>query len=468
MTARVLVVDDLAPNVKLLEARLTSEYFDVVTASSGAEALKLAGESPPDIILLDVMMPGMDGFECCRRLKADARTRHIPVVMVTALSESEDRVRGLEVGADDFLTKPVNDVALYARIRSLVRLKMLADEWRLRQITNLQLDPGGLSGAGNEDSAENARVFVIDENATHIDRIRRALAADGDTVEIATDPEGGLTVLAEQDFDLVIVSLLLRDADGLRLCARIRGQAKTRGLPILALIEQGDHERLARALDIGINDYLVHPIDRNELLARVRTQVRRRRYQDRLRATLEQNVVAALTDSLTGLHNRRYLSRHLDGLLADARKNAKPLALLMVDIDHFKNVNDTHGHAVGDEVIRVVANRLQQHVRSFDTVARWGGEEFVVAMPDASLDVATTVAERLRRKIAVAPARMDSEGLELPITISIGIAVVAAGNDGAADLLQRADAALYAAKRAGRNRVASSGESDSSKDALAS
>jgi len=408
----------------------------------------------------------MDGFECCRRLKADARTRHIPVVMVTALSESEDRVRGLEVGADDFLTKPVNDVALYARIRSLVRLKMLADEWRLRQITNLQLDPGGMSGAGNEDSAERARVFVIDENATHIDRIRRALAADGDTVEIATDPEGGLSVLAEQDFDLVIVSLLLRDADGLRLCARIRGQAKTRGLPILALIEQGDHERLARALDIGINDYLVHPIDRNELLARVRTQVRRRRYQDRLRATLEQNVAAALTDSLTGLHNRRYLSRHLDGLLADARKNAKPLALLMVDIDHFKSVNDTHGHAVGDEVIRVVANRLQQHVRSFDTIARWGGEEFVVAMPDASLDVATTVAERLRRKIAAAPARMDSEGLELPITVSIGIAV--ASNDGAAELLQRADAALYAAKRAGRNRVASSGESEGSKDALAS
>jgi len=466
MTARVLVVDDLAPNVKLLEARLTSEYFDVLTASSGAEALKIAGESPPDIILLDVMMPGMDGFECCRRLKADARTRHIPVVMVTALSESEDRVRGLEVGADDFLTKPVNDVALYARIRSLVRLKMLADEWRLRQITNLQLDPGGMSGAGNEDSAERARVFVIDENATHIDRIRRALAADGDTVEIATDPEGGLSVLAEQDFDLVIVSLLLRDADGLRLCARIRGQAKTRGLPILALIEQGDHERLARALDIGINDYLVHPIDRNELLARVRTQVRRRRYQDRLRATLEQNVAAALTDSLTGLHNRRYLSRHLDGLLADARKNAKPLALLMVDIDHFKSVNDTHGHAVGDEVIRVVANRLQQHVRSFDTIARWGGEEFVVAMPDASLDVATTVAERLRRKIAAAPARMDSEGLELPITVSIGIAV--ASNDGAAELLQRADAALYAAKRAGRNRVASSGESEGSKDALAS
>src|SRR5687768_10867440 len=138
MSARVLVVDDLLPNVKLLEARLTAEYFNVTTAFSGPEALEAATSNPPDIVLLDVMMPGMDGFEVCRRLKADPRTRHVPVVMVTALSDVEDRIRGLEAGADDFLTKPVNDVALYARIRSLVRLKMLSDEWRLRQSTGAQ------------------------------------------------------------------------------------------------------------------------------------------------------------------------------------------------------------------------------------------------------------------------------------------------------------------------------------------
>jgi two-component system cell cycle response regulator len=468
MTARVLVVDDLAPNVKLLEARLTAEYFDVVTASSGHEALKIAGENPPDIILLDVMMPGMDGFECCRRLKSDMRTRHIPVVMVTALSDVEDRVRGLEVGADDFLTKPVNDVALYARIRSLVRLKMLADEWRLRQATNQELQAAVEQDGGEQESADGARVFLIDENATHIDRIRRALATDRDSVEIGTDPEAALAVLGSQDFDLVIVSLLLRDMDGLRLCARIRGQAKTRGLPILALIEQSDHERLARALDIGINDYLVHPIDRNELLARVRTQVRRRRYQDRLRATLEQSVAAALTDSLTGLHNRRYLARHLEALLSGASRSAKPLAVLMVDIDNFKRINDTHGHAAGDEVIRLVANRLQQHTRSFESVARWGGEEFLVAMPDASLEVAMTVAERLRRKIATAPARVDATGVELEVTVSIGVAVFGGTGDTAGDLLQRADEGLYMAKRAGRNRVCATGYDPTPSAALAS
>src|SRR5271170_5768052 len=133
MTARILVVDDVDVNVKLLEAKLSSEYFTVLTANDGQTALNIAQEERPDIILLDVMMPRLDGFETCRRLKADPRTCDIPVVMVTALSESSDRVRGLEAGADDFLTKPVNDIALFSRVRSLVRLRRTMEEWRHRE-----------------------------------------------------------------------------------------------------------------------------------------------------------------------------------------------------------------------------------------------------------------------------------------------------------------------------------------------
>jgi two-component system cell cycle response regulator len=139
MTARVLVVDDIPVNVKLLEAKLLVEYYEVVTANDGPTALQLVHDQRPDIVLLDVMMPGMDGYEVCRRIKSDAATAHIPVVMVTALNEVSDRVRGLEAGADDFLTKPVNDVALFARIRSLVRLKRASDEWRAREATAVEL-----------------------------------------------------------------------------------------------------------------------------------------------------------------------------------------------------------------------------------------------------------------------------------------------------------------------------------------
>ena len=164
MTGRVLVVDDIPANVKLLEARLGAEYFEVVTALSGEEALAACARAVPDIVLLDVMMPGMDGFEVCRQLKGDARTAHVPIIMVTALSDAEDRVRGLEAGADDFLTKPVNDVALFARVRSLVRLKMMMDEWRLRESTSGQLGMLVSTDSVQNQSAEHARVLVIEDS----------------------------------------------------------------------------------------------------------------------------------------------------------------------------------------------------------------------------------------------------------------------------------------------------------------
>src|ERR1051326_1165258 len=158
MTARVLVVDDVELNVKLLEAKLASEYFEVLAAYNGFTALELADAELPDIILLDVMMPRMDGFEVCRRLKANPRTTDIPVVMVTALSDVTDRLRGLESGADDFLTKPVNDIALFARVRSLVRLKRMMEELRLREDVCGRLSNADCEAAVAED-INGARVL---------------------------------------------------------------------------------------------------------------------------------------------------------------------------------------------------------------------------------------------------------------------------------------------------------------------
>ncbi|MBI3710695.1 MAG: PleD family two-component system response regulator [Proteobacteria bacterium] len=453
MSARVLVVDDLLPNVKLLEARLTAEYFNVVTASGGAEALAIAQADPPDILLLDVMMPGMDGFETCRRMKGDARTAHIPVVMVTALSDVQDRVRGLEAGADDFITKPVNDLALYARIRSLVRLKMAVDEWRLRQATGTQLGLVTASAQLDAKADHGAKILVVEDNATVAERIRQSLSGDGQNVEIMTDGAAVVPRAAQGDFDLLIVSLLLKGSDGLRLCAQLRSSETTRHVPILVLVDDGDYDRLAKGLDIGVNDYLMRPVDRNELLARCRTQIRRRRYQQRLRDTYEHNISLALTDSLTGLYNRRYFTTHLDGLFEQAAGAGKSLALLMIDIDNFKTINDTYGHAVGDEVLRGVANRLTEYMRSFDTIARWGGEEFAVVMPEADPQIARGVAERLRRKIAGRPFAVSAGVGEVNVTISLGLAVSAGDTACPDDLLRSADAALYQAKRDGRNRI---------------
>src|SRR5215208_5662105 len=173
MTARVLVVDDILANVRLLEAKLSAEYFEVVTAMNGVDALEAVQRAKPDIVLLDVMMPGIDGIEVCRRLKADPTTQHIPVIMVTALDQLEDRVRGLEAGADDFLTKPVNDVALFCRIKSLVRLKMLSDELRARAQSSQTM--GLVVKNKIPDDTHPGNILVVDSRVAFIDRVRVAL-----------------------------------------------------------------------------------------------------------------------------------------------------------------------------------------------------------------------------------------------------------------------------------------------------
>ncbi len=452
MTARILVVDDVPANVKLLEARLSAEYFDVTTAYSGAEALAVAERAECDIVLLDVMMPDMDGFEVCRRLKSNTLTHHIPVVMVTALDQPSDRVRGLEAGADDFLTKPVTDVALISRVRSLARLKMAADELRMRAVTSREI---GIESPEREAIAEtgrNGRVLIVDDRRSSYERIVATLTAE-QTVDVETDPAEALFHAAEGHYDLMMVSLGLTNFDGLRLCSQVRSLERTRALPILAIAEPDNNARLLRGLEIGINDYLVRPIDKNEMLARVRTQIKKKRYTERLRDNVQMSIEMAITDALTGLFNRRYMETHLATLVEQAANRGKPIAVLILDIDFFKAINDSHGHDAGDDVLREFALRIRKSIRNIDLACRYGGEEFVIVMPETDIAVATVVAERLRRRIANESFAIDDGNGSLDVTISIGIAEMNAPSDSAAAILKRADQALYRAKRDGRNRV---------------
>lgn len=448
MTARILVVDDVPANIRLLEAKLTFEYYDVLSAPDGPTALQIAARDAPDIILLDVMMPGMDGFEVCRRLKANVDTRHIPIIMVTALDGREERIRGLDAGADDFITKPIDDVILMARVRSLARLKLVTDELREREESGRRL--GLIEGVGRL-RASGGRIIVVDDDAA---RARRLIAGLADEHRVSQEADPATALAASRTrVDLLIINAAADSFDGLRLAAQVRSHEGSRNLPILAIVNPGDRGRMVRALEIGVNDLLPRPVDPEELSARVRTQVKRKRFADFLREKLDFSLEMAVTDALTGLHNRRYMTSQLQALIARANHGGETVAVLLVDIDHFKGVNDLFGHDAGDEVLREFGVRLATNVRAVDLPCRMGGEEFVVVMPGTRLEDAQRIAERIRINVEVAPFRILGGQESLPVTVSIGVAATRGSDETPESLLKRADDGVYEAKSSGRNRV---------------
>ncbi|MBV9114481.1 MAG: PleD family two-component system response regulator [Hyphomicrobiales bacterium] len=452
MTARVLVIDDTPANLKLLETQLSAEYFDVKTALSGAHGLAMVQADECDIVLLDVMMPQMNGFEVCRRIKGDPLTAHIPVVMVTALDQPADRVAGLEAGADDFLTKPIDEVALIARVRSLVRLKSVRDELRARALRSKDMGMGDPLALAAAESGLNGRILIVEDRASVSERLFKSLSAFH-RVEVEEAAENAVFRAAEQSYDLAIVSLTLATHDGLRICAQLRSLERTRNMSLLMVADKGDKARLMRGLDIGANDFLIRPVDRNELLARVRTQVRDQRYAASLRNSVQQSMELALIDPLTGLHNRRFLDANVDALLKDAVRRSRPLSLVMMDVDLFKAINDTYGHDCGDEVLRELAKRARDCLRTRDLLVRYGGEELVAVLPDTGHSGAKAVAERIRQAVHGAPFLIAHGACNATVTISLGVAVMRNVPESRDDLFKRADEALYRAKHAGRNRV---------------
>lgn len=453
MSSRILVVDDILANRRLMQAKLEAKYYSVLLAENGYQAIEMAESEQPEIILLDVMMPGMDGYEACKRLKANPATSHIPVVMLTALSETSDRVRGLKAGADDFLTKPVDDFALMARIGALNRYNAVASELRKREASGVK--SGALTEEEHEVLERGANILLVDTNPNTIRYIRDPLSGAGHKVMTLEEAQGRTATLASQ-MDIVLIAMSGQKYDPLRLCAHFRTTDATRAMSIIVIADERDKEMVAQALDLGASDVISTPIAPEELLARVRTQVKRARYIEILRERVDKGLELSVVDQLTGLYNRRYMNNQLTLWLRRSAQGGAPMSVVAADIDHFKQVNDKYGHEAGDMVLQEFANRIMINVRPKDIVCRPGGEEFLIIMPETTGDLASSAAERIRRAIAAEPFEIDSRsGLEIDITVSAGVATYAGDEDTAADLLKRADLALYEAKSAGRNQVKS-------------
>ncbi|MEM8850296.1 MAG: diguanylate cyclase [Pseudomonadota bacterium] len=461
MPGRILIVDDVATNRIVMKVKLAAARYDVVPAISGEEALHIAREGGIDLIIMDMRMPGLSGAQTTERLRADPATADIPVILVTASDEIDARMAGLSAGADDFLTKPVDEIALLARVRSLLRAREEEREYESRAegligFSESAEQVAGFAEAGQASfavGAEGKIALVAGSEAAWLLRQRESLRPLF-REEVAIMTRDAALAIAHQDApDLFVI-----DADcagrneGLRLMSELRSRPATRHAAFVVVLPAGETERAANALDLGAADVVYRPFPCDEIAMRLRTQLARKRRADRMRDTLETGLRLAVIDPLTGLHNRRYGLHHLDRVAARCRAQGIRAGVILMDVDHFKQVNDTHGHPAGDRVLSKVAQVLKDSLRGEDLVARIGGEEFLAILPDAGLDQVRAVAERLRTAIAALRIPLDGGG-ELGVTMSLGVTMLEDRPDAAPHALASVDRALYAAKDGGRNRL---------------
>lgn len=448
VTALILVVDDVPSNIKILEIKLAAKYYQVISACSGISAIELAKQHQPDVILLDVMMPEMDGFETCRRLKNDYSTMHIPVIIVTALNDIENKVEGLSAGADDFLVKPVRDFALFTRIRSLLRFKTVLDEVRLRISTKSQITSGTESQIVNYvEDASSGMIGIVDQQYSEFKELEKILKPTFSNVFHLRESEAECT-----GFDVLIVNISL-SKELLRVCSTIKSRLKTRSIAIIVIVDDEDDESLISEItELGINDYIGIPINKSEFIARVTTQVKRKKYQDIIERSVEDSLKMAVIDPLTSLYNRYYFEKYTDELLATVTKSHKTFSLMMIDIDYFKKINDVYGHLSGDLILKQLASCLKSCLRLNDLVVKFGGEEIVVVLVDVDAKNAFRAAEKARKTIEEREFTTINDDIKVHLTVSIGITEYQP-QDTLKALISRADANLYIAKEKGRNRV---------------
>lgn len=453
MPGRILVVDDVATNRIVMKVRLADACYQVIQADSGRAALHAARQDRPDLILLDVMMSDMDGIEVCRALKAAPETMEIPVIMVTSGASADSKIRALKAGADDFLTKPLDELLLLARVRSLLRASETAQELALREGTRRALgfdDPAAsFVGQGRIALLAPRRKTAVAWKAA----LRTRLHAD---LPVMTRAEALALPCPERAPDVFLIAANLEgQSDGLSLLPDLRARSATRHASVVMLMPETARESAAMALDLGANDLIFDPFAVDELALRLEAQLVRKHQADRLRNSLQDGLEMAVRDPLTGLFNRRYALPHLARMAERAVEMRRPFAVMQLDLDRFKLVNDRHGHAAGDAVLEQVARILADNMRPVDLVARIGGEEFLVALPETTHDIAMQAAERLRRCVDETAVALPGGIGTLHVSCSIGVASCGNQPCTSQDLLRRADAALYAAKAEGRNKVTS-------------
>jgi two-component system, cell cycle response regulator len=451
MTGRILIVDDVATNRIVLKVKLEAVFYTALLAASGAQALQMAVTDQPDLILLDLTLPDMTGSDVLRHLRENPTTAAIPVIVLSGSHDAAARMDALAAGADDFLTKPVSNRVLMARLRNLMRSRSGVESYDL--VPNGHLRPGLAEQPGT--FALPARIGLISDRPEQAMRWRRDLPLVFPSIYSVLTMEQALSDTADTGTDAQDIYLIDTELAGgtgaLHLVSDLRSRGPSRHAAICLMGQSMDADRTAMAFDIGTNDVILAAVPQQEIGLRLQTLLTRKRAADRARASVSDGLRMAMIDPLTGLYNRRYALPQLGRVADAAAEEGSVFAVMVVDLDRFKSVNDRYGHATGDQVLVDVAQRLSVNLRAGDMIARIGGEEFLAVLPNTTHHEARIVAERLCEKIKAAPVVLE-DGTSVPVTISIGLAFSGTAQS-VADIVEDADRALLRSKSAGRNRV---------------
>lgn len=459
MPGRILIIDTVATNRIVLKVKMLAAQYLVDACASKDEAIELIAKNRPDLILLNLADPTQDQHGFCNGLRNDPDTASVAIVAIGVADTSMARFAALDAGADDVLPHPVNDTLLLARIRSLLRVRSTSQELVLRESTSraLGFEEGktGFLGAAKVALLTPAKQALSDLSA----RLSAGLQSQIDVMSTA----GVLGAIGHNaGHDLFVIDATLADTqqNGLfELVSDLRSRPETRLAAQMVILPQDKPDVAAMFLDLGVDDVATSGCDHGEVMLRAKALIARKKQQDRLRDTVRSGLNAAVTDPLTGLFNRRYVEPHLARLAQQSRKSGRKLAVMMIDIDHFKAINDTYGHAAGDKVLVELSDRLRENLRAIDLVARMGGEEFLVAMPRTCVADAKHAADRLRELVNTKPFKLGTGQPAINVTVSVGVAVSRQINSeswASGKICDQADKALYVAKSAGRNQVSMS------------
>lgn len=456
MVGKILIVDDVATNRIVMKVRLTAAGYTPLLAADGASGLKIALTEAPDLILLELTLPDMPGLGLLERLRAESALRHVPIVICSPPTDTAARCAAFRAGADDFLQKPLDDQTLLARIRSFMRAR---DE-----VEGFSPHQDGIAMLGLAEAPatfyQPGVIALITQRSEVALKLRRDMAPHlADRVLVMTAEEA----MSEGTTPGVAPDVFLIESDfhgpgsGLRLMSELRSRTYTRHAGFCVQSGHGTAIGAAVAFDLGAHDLVALGIPAEELALRLARLMQRKREADGIRASVQDGLRLAMIDSLTGLHNRRYGMAQLAAIADISRRSGQEFAVMVVDLDRFKSVNDRWGHAAGDAVLIEVADRLNRNLRVGDLLARIGGEEFLIALPETALADARGIAERLCHAIEETTVQIG-DLTALHVTVSIGLA--SSGNatalcvkDSLSALIDRADRALLYAKSAGRNQV---------------